>query len=139
MRSLPGELLPPHPQQGEPIMVRAHSSPRRLFASLWRRWLGPRRPQDGKGRPRGVSLSVESLEDRRVPATFNIAAVDVQGLINAIKAANDNVQPDIINLAPNSTYTLTAAASGDHLGSGLPIVTADQGVLNMLTIQGNGS
>ena len=40
-------------------------------------------------------------------ATFNIPNGDVQALIDAINAANDNDEADIINLAANGTYILT--------------------------------
>lgn len=71
-------------------------------------------------------------------ATFNIADGDVTGLINAIQTANTNGQANVINLAPNGTYTLTAVAD-DGSGyyccgpAGLPFV---QG---LLTINGNGA
>ncbi len=41
-------------------------------------------------------------------ATFNITNGDVAGLIAAINTANSNTETDIINLAVNGTYNLTA-------------------------------
>ncbi|MBI4908575.1 MAG: right-handed parallel beta-helix repeat-containing protein [Acidobacteria bacterium] len=71
-------------------------------------------------------------------AIFNIADGDVAGLIAAIKTANANGETNVINLAPNGSYTLTAVAD-DGSGfyccgpSGLPFVRS------VLTINGNGA
>src|SRR4051812_8918216 len=51
---------------------------------------------------------LEHLEDRLVPATFNVGSGAVTGLIAAIHAANANAEDDTINLSPGSVYTLTA-------------------------------
>ncbi|MFB2968826.1 DUF4347 domain-containing protein, partial [Aerosakkonema sp. BLCC-F183] len=75
-----------------------------------------------------------------VLATFNVAAGDVTGLINAISSANDettNPGADIINLV-GGTYTLTSGTynyfSGIDWGnSGLPVITSE------ITINGNGA
>src|SRR5438128_2374981 len=71
-------------------------------------------------------------------ATFNVGcgvnnAVNVQTLINAIKAANDEINnpgADTISLAAGCIYTLTAADNGSN---GLPVVTST------ITIDGNGA
>jgi hypothetical protein len=71
-------------------------------------------------------------------ATFNIADGDVAGLIAAITTANANGEANVINLAPNGSYTLTEVAD-DGSGfyccgpSGLPFVRS------VLTINGNGA
>lgn len=65
-------------------------------------------------------------------AIFNIANGDVAGLIAAINTANGNGEANIINLATNRTYNLTAA---DNDSNGLPVITNPLG----LTINGNGS
>jgi CSLREA domain-containing protein len=64
----------------------------------------------------------------------NIADGDVVGLVNAIKTANTNGQDDMINLAANGTYTLSAADNGQN---GLPIILADSA--HKLTIAGHGA
>jgi CSLREA domain-containing protein len=71
-------------------------------------------------------------------AVFNIPDGDVAALKNAITTANANGQADVINLAPNGTYTLTAA---DHLtdgATGLPKIDNDAAGLD-LTINGHGA
>jgi hypothetical protein len=72
-------------------------------------------------------------------ATFNIANGDVAGLIAAMQTANTNGDPsNVINLAPNGMYVLTAVAD-DGSGfyccgpAGLPFVQGQ------LTINGNGA
>jgi hypothetical protein len=72
-------------------------------------------------------------------AVFNIADGDVAGLIAAIQTANTNGDAsNVINLAPNGMYLLTAVAetSGDYGTpgpAGLPYIKCQ------LTIHGNGS
>ena len=63
-------------------------------------------------------------------ADFDIANGDVASLVAAIDAANVNGTTDVITLATNGSYTLTAAAEA---GTGLPAITT------ALTIEGNGS
>src|SRR5262245_5800928 len=77
---------------------------RRLFATHVPRVI---RKAPARFRPR-----LESLEDRLAPATFDVAAGDVGGLVAAINAANDeslNPGPDTINLtrSPISPYGFT--------------------------------
>ena len=75
-------------------------------------------------------------------APYNIADGDVTGLIAAINASNANPGPDIINLAPSGTYTLTYVAGPDswHGPTGLPIVQGPSETRReSLTINGNGS
>jgi gliding motility-associated-like protein len=79
-------------------------------------------------------------------AVFTIADGDVTGLITAINTANTNGEADIINLAMNGTYTLTAInftstnpnTSGNASQRGLPRILDDATGLD-LTINGNGS
>ena len=71
-------------------------------------------------------------------ATFSIADGDVVGLITAIQAANAGGGSNIINLATNGTYVLTAVAENapDYGGpgpAGLPYVRSQ------ITINGNGA
>jgi hypothetical protein len=69
------------------------------------------------------------------PTTVNVADGDVSGLIAAINAANANLGPDIINLAPGGTYTLTAVAEDDgYWGpTGTPYIRTE------IAINGNGA
>ncbi|TAF39845.1 MAG: hypothetical protein EAZ68_11705, partial [Oscillatoriales cyanobacterium] len=79
-------------------------------------------------------------------AVFNIANGDVAALIAAINTANANSEADIINLAMNGTYTLTAInftstmpnTSGNASQRGLPRILNDVTGLD-LTINGNGA
>src|SRR5687768_499112 len=68
----------------------------------------------------------------RPSSVFNIADGDVAGLIAAIKAANTNPGPDIINLAPGGTYTLTTVADDDGTYYGGP--TGLPWILSQITI-----
>ncbi|HTU17397.1 MAG TPA: hypothetical protein VMG10_04985, partial [Gemmataceae bacterium] len=47
---------------------------------------------------RHVRLQLEELEDRMVPAVFNVGAGDVATLIADIRTANSNGQSNTINL-----------------------------------------
>ncbi|TAH28479.1 MAG: T9SS C-terminal target domain-containing protein [Cytophagales bacterium] len=79
-------------------------------------------------------------------AVFNVAAGNVTALIAAINSANANNEADIINLATNSTYTLTSVnftstqpnTSGNASQRGLPRILNNVTGLD-LTINGNGS
>lgn len=71
-------------------------------------------------------------------ATFNIPNGDVAALKNAINLANSNGQADIINLASNGTYTLTAADNTFSGVNGLPVINDDAPGLD-LTLNGNGA
>ena len=79
-------------------------------------------------------------------ATFNIANGDVAGLISAITTANTNGQTDIINLAANGMYTLTAVnytsanpgQDGSEAQRGFPNIANNVNGLD-LTINGNGA
>jgi len=79
-------------------------------------------------------------------ATFNIPNGDVTALINAINTANTNTEADLINLATNGTYTLTAVnytslspgTSGREGQRGLPNILNNVTGLD-LTINGNGA
>jgi Right handed beta helix region/FG-GAP repeat len=63
--------------------------------------------QRGRRCPAAARLRLEPLEDRAVPATFNIPDGDVTKLLAAVTAANTNGEADTINLAPRGTYSLT--------------------------------
>ena len=72
------------------------------------------------------------------PATFNVADGDVAGLINAINTSNANNEVDVINLAANGAYTLSAVNTTTNGATGLPILGDDIPGPD-LTINGNGS
>jgi len=57
----------------------------------------------------------------------------VAALINAITTANGNGEADIINLAADGTYTLTAVDNNTDGPNGLPSITSE------ITINGNGA
>jgi hypothetical protein len=84
-------------------------------------------------------LTLQSLENRDVPATFNIANGDTAGFIAAIGTCNTNNQADTINLAANGTYTFTAVADATEGGSALPTILRDAADTNTVTINGNGA
>jgi CSLREA domain-containing protein len=65
---------------------------------------------------------------------FPIANGDVAGLKTALTTANSNQQDDVINLAVNGSYLISAADNGRN---GLPIIGVDGG--HTLTINGNGA
>jgi hypothetical protein len=97
-------------------------------------WLRRRSPRPALKRP-GVRPRLEILEDRAVPTTFNVTAGDVPGLITALNTANNNGEPDTINLAPGAPYTLTATSPPG--GAYDLIVLPDGGQL--LTVNGHGA
>jgi CSLREA domain-containing protein len=71
-------------------------------------------------------------------AVFNISNGDVAALKAAITTANTNGASDIINLAPNGLYTLTAVDNSVNGANGLPEIGNDAAALD-LTINGNGA
>ncbi len=81
---------------------------------------------------KGVRPQLELLEDRTVPAVFNVAAGDVGTLIADMNQANSNGQSNIINLTAG-TYDLTAVDNNWYGPNGLPAITSN------LTINGNGA
>jgi hypothetical protein len=104
-----------------------------------RRWLhtltGRRQHKSGNRHRRGrCGPRVRQLEDRTVPTTFNIGNGDVQGLINAITTANSDGQVDLINLAPNGSYSFTQANNNTSGPNVLPPIASHN-----LTIEGNNS
>jgi len=79
-----------------------------------------------------LSLSAHAAQG----TTFDIPDGDVQALIDAINAANDeaaNPGPDIINLAEGGGYTLTAVIDETDGANGLPSITSE------ITLNGNGA
>jgi hypothetical protein len=107
-----------------------------MFASSWlcqlqRRWF-PRRVIR-RVPVRRVRPWLEVLEDRTVPAVFNVGAGDVAALIADINTANSNGDPNnIINLT-KSTYDLTAVNNNWYGPNGLPAISSN------LIINGNGA
>ena len=81
---------------------------------------------------KGIRPQLEQLEDRTVPAVFNVAAGDVGTLIADINQANSNGQSNTINLTAG-TYDLTAANNNWYGPNGLPAITSN------LTLNGNGA
>jgi hypothetical protein len=81
---------------------------------------------------RRTRLSVERLEDRTVPATFNAATVT--DLVADINAANQSAEADTITLAPGKTFSLKQAYDISSL-NGLPVIEVAGGNLNIV---GNG-
>jgi hypothetical protein len=80
-----------------------------------------------------------ALSARHLPAAIiNVADGDVAGLIAAINTANTNGQSDVINLAANGTYTLTAVDNSTNGANGLPLIVNDV-IGPDLTIHGNGA
>lgn len=81
---------------------------------------------------RSVRLTLEGLEERVVPATFNVAAGDVASLVADINVANANRQSNIINLA-GGVYDLASVNNYWYGPNALPAISST------LTINGNGA
>src|SRR5436190_1753073 len=71
-------------------------------------------------------------------AVFNIPNGDVAALKNAMNTANTNGEADVINLAANGSYILTAIDNSLNGPNGLPAVKDDAADVD-LTINGNGA
>jgi hypothetical protein len=104
---------------------------------LSRRWFGPSRSLKRverrltRQRPR-VHLRLETLEDRVVPAVFNVGPNDVATLLHDMITANSNGESNTINLSP-STYDLIAVNNNWYGPNALPAISSK------LTINGNGA
>ncbi|MCE9534332.1 MAG: hypothetical protein K8T89_24900, partial [Planctomycetes bacterium] len=101
-----------------------------MIATTIQRWIAmfSRKPSMWK-EERGFRPRLEILEERECPAIFNPA--DATALIAAFTTANTNNQADVINLAPNTVYTLNAA---------IPDVVQDSAnPANTITLNGNGA
>jgi hypothetical protein len=96
----------------------------RQFASARNRPQSPRR--------RSSRLTLEILEDRTVPSTFNAATVSE--LIGDINAANLAGGSNTIVLAANTRFVLTAPDNTTNGPNGLPVIAANDN----LTIIGQG-
>ena len=109
---------------------------RALLGQIGRPVQTRRRTQRGKS-----LLTLECLEAREVPATFNVSAGDTQGLINAINVANTNQQDNTIELASNSTYKFTSIDNSIFGNTALPVIEANLfgGTVHTLTIEGAGA
>jgi hypothetical protein len=83
-------------------------------------------------RRRSARLTLEHLEDRTVPSTFNAATVP--DLIADIHAANQAGGSNTIALVAGKTFSLTAVDNTTDGATGLPIIAANDN----LTIVGNG-
>jgi hypothetical protein len=82
---------------------------------------------------RRVRPSLEILEDRTVPAVFNVGPGDTATLIADITTANTNGDPtNTINLSA-SNYNLSAINNFWYGPDGLPAISSN------LTINGNGA
>src|SRR5262249_8961081 len=107
-----------------------------MIASPWvrpfrHRWF-PRRAER-RVLVRRVRPCFEVLEDRTVPAVFSVGAGDVNGLINAINAANSNGQSSNTIFLFRGTYNLTTVNNYWYGPDGLPAISSN------LTIEGRGS
>lgn len=80
----------------------------------------------------GVRLHLEELENRTVPAVFNVGAGDTATLIADINTANSNGQSNTINLTA-STYDFKLADNNTFGPNALPAITGN------ITINGNGA
>jgi hypothetical protein len=106
------------------------SYPHRLFCRRSRQ-VSPSRKRVSP--QRRVRPCLEALEDRAVPAVFNVGAGDTATLIADMQTANANGDPsNVINLT-NSNYIIKSANNNDYGPNGLPAVE------NNLTIHGNGA
>jgi hypothetical protein len=114
-----------------------------MSKNLWlrplaHRWLGRRWQSASSIRPtiaarRRVRPCLEELEDRTVPATFNVDPGNVSELVADMKTANSNGQANVINLFNGSIYDLTKIDNYWYGPNGLPPITSN------LTIHGNGA
>jgi hypothetical protein len=102
----------------------------RSFLKLWRSASVQARPQ--VWRRRSLRPTLEDLEGRTVPSTFNAATVS--DLIADIQAANLTGGSNAITLAPNVTFDLTVVNNTTHGATGLPVIAANDN----LTIIGQG-
>src|SRR5713226_3559259 len=97
--------------------------------SRWQKLIWGR---SGASRRKSVRLSLEHLEDRLTPVTFN--AVDASSLIADINSANFNGTANTINLtAPNGFYLLNGPDNLSDGSTGLPAIASSF----LLTINGN--
>jgi len=115
------------------------------MSHTWKSWLNKLRPARRtalrRPRPKPTRLRAEPLEDRTVPAVFNVTTtVDMvnanDGLLSlreAVLAANATFDADTINL-PAGTYTLSLTGADENAAA-----TGDLDVSNNLTIQGVGA
>ncbi|MDG3008348.1 beta strand repeat-containing protein [Paludisphaera mucosa] len=86
--------------------------------------------QAARSKARSRKCSIEHLEDRTVPAVFNVSSGLVSDLVTAVETANANVDPaDTINLS--GTYTFTQADNYWYGPNALPAIVGD------LTINGD--
>src|SRR5262249_13898981 len=102
------------------------------WKELWQRWRNrPATSRRARLQPRQqrARLAVEQLEDRLVPAVAT-----VQALVDAINADNAAPGAHLIELAPGTTFTLTAVDNNTDGGNGLPVIVAGDN----LTIVGHG-
>ena len=100
---------------------------------LCRRWSGQsrslRRVQRRLARQRPC---LEVLEDRAVPAVFNVGPNDVATLLHDMITANGNGESNTINLSAG-TYNLLAVNNNWYGPNALPAISSN------LTINGHGA
>jgi probable HAF family extracellular repeat protein len=93
----------------------------------------------GRGRSlahgRFVALSVVSLGSTGPASAAMLSASNVAELISAINSANQNAEPDSINLAAGTIFTLSIANNSTNGATGLPTIAASE----TLSIFGNGA
>jgi Chlamydia polymorphic membrane protein (Chlamydia_PMP) repeat len=90
-------------------------------------------------------LRLEPLEERAIPAMFNIANGDVVALLAAVNTANSSGEEEIINLATGGTYSLSESLAfhGNPLttinGSGATLTRNSAGpAFGIITVDSGG-
>ncbi len=84
-----------------------------------------------------IAFSCGVFTESTRSATFTVSDGDVDGLKNAIITANSNGEDDIIQLAENGSYVLTAIDNSQNGQNGLPVIGPDGG--RSLSITGRGA
>jgi hypothetical protein len=102
------------------------------FSRFRNRIPGPRYRRPPAPQPRRTRLSLEKLEDRRLPSSYTAASVSA--LIADINAANAAGGSNTIVLAANTTFDLTVVNNTTNGANGLPVIAAKDN----LTISGQG-
>lgn len=78
-------------------------------------------------------ISISSTEFTQA-ADFSVACNDISALLGAINSANASEGSDVISLAPDCTYTLTAADNNSDGPNGLPSITGTTTLIGNNTI-----
>src|SRR5580704_8960367 len=111
---------------------------RRFLKNLFRNVRTTSKASEGKpsAPQRKSKLSIEFLENRLCPATFN--ATTVAALITDIATADaDGQAANTINLTGSGPYLLTSVNNTKNGPNGLPVISSR--VASTLTINGEGN